>query len=443
LPTSSDAGVGVADHALSSPGKAGAPAIEVRGIGKRYQITWAVRPVYDRLGESLMSGVRRLFGRSGDIDAASKTIWALRDVDFSIARGQVVGLIGRNGAGKSTLLKILSRITDPTEGYALMRGRVGSLLEVGTGFHPDLTGIENIFMNGAILGMRRSEVRRKLDEIVAFAEIEKFAQTPVKFYSSGMYVRLAFSVAAHNEPDILLVDEVLAVGDAAFQQKCIGKMGEVASHGRTVVFVSHSMSAITRLCSRGVVLEAGRIHYDGGINDAAQRYNDLVFGGDQSAGQRQPHVLFEEGAPDHQEFAITRIELLTPAGAALPVVHTWDDLMLRIHFRARQHVRRGAVNLELRTAEGNKVVELSTQPDSNVAMAITPGEHYVDLVITKLPLAAGDYLLSAGLSIPKVEWLWRMPDLAGLTVHPRDIYDSGLPPALPRSAVALTHEWRI
>jgi lipopolysaccharide transport system ATP-binding protein len=422
---------------------AAAPVIDIRGIGKRYQITLAVRPVYDRLGESLIRGFRRLFGTPIDLAADSKIIWALKNVDLAIQRGEVVGLIGRNGAGKSTLLKILSRITDPTEGYALMRGRVGSLLEVGTGFHPDLTGIENIFMNGAILGMRRSEVRRKLDEIIAFAEVEKFAQTPVKFYSSGMYVRLAFSVAAHNEPDVLLVDEVLAVGDAAFQQKCLGKLGEVASHGRTVVFVSHSMSAITRLCNRGVVLEAGAIHFDGSVNDAARRYNELVFGGDQSAGGRLPHVLYQEGTPDHHDFAITRIELLTTGSQPMPVVHTWDDLVLRFHFRARQHVRRGGIHIELRTADGHKVVELSTQPIANVPMAITPGEHHADLRIRRLPLAAGDYLLSAGLVIPKVEWLWQMPDLAGLTVHPRDIYDSGLPPALPRTAVAVDHEWRI
>jgi lipopolysaccharide transport system ATP-binding protein len=441
LPITSEAGLtGVSGVSGTDAGSA---AIEACGIGKRYQITWAVRPVYDRLGETLVKAVSHLLGgraaRAGD----GKSLWALKDVHFALRPGEVVGLIGRNGAGKSTLLKVLSRITEPTEGYALLRGRVGSLLEVGTGFHPDLTGIENIYMNGAILGMPRREVRRKLEQILEFAEIAKFADTPVKFYSSGMYVRLAFSVAAHNEPDILLVDEVLAVGDAAFQQKCIGKMGEVASHGRTVVFVSHSMGAITRLCGRGIVLEAGRVFYDGEVHAAVRQYNDLVFGGDQSAGGRLPHVLFEEGAPDHHDFAITRLELLSPDGSPQPIVHTWDDVTLRIHFRARQHVRRGAVHIELRTAEGGKVVELSTQPDGNVALAITPGEHTVDLRICRLPLAAGDYLLSAGLSIPKVEWLWQMPDLAGLTIHPRDIYDSGLPPALPRSALAIEHEWRL
>jgi lipopolysaccharide transport system ATP-binding protein len=417
--------------------------MSVHGIGKQYRISWTVRPVYDRLGETLMRGLAHLFGRAESADAGIRTIWAVKDVSFEAQLGDVVGLIGRNGAGKSTLLKILSRITEPTEGFADLHGRVGSLLEVGTGFHPDLTGIENIYLNGAILGMKRREVRQKLDEILAFAEIEKFADTPVKFYSSGMYVRLAFSVAAHHEPDILLVDEVLAVGDSAFQQKCIGKMSEVASHGRTVIFVSHSMSAITRLCNRGIVLEAGRVGFDGPVHDAVRHYNALVFGGDQSGGNRLPNVLYEEGTPDHHNFAITRIELLTTTGEPMPIVHTWDDLVLRIHFRANDHVRRGGVRIDLRTADGAPVCQLSTQPDANVPISITPGTHSVDLVLRKLPLAAGDYVLSAALTIPNLDTLWHSPDLAGLTIQARDVYDSGHPPALPRSQVAIEHEWRV
>ncbi len=189
--------------------------------------------------------------------------WALRDVSFEVAPGEVVGVIGRNGAGKSTLLKLLSRITEPSEGRITLRGRVGSLLEVGTGFHPELTGRENIFLNGAILGMKRAEIRKRFDEIVAFAEVEKFLDTPVKHYSSGMYMRLAFSVAAHLEPEILLVDEVLAVGDASFQRKCLNKMESVSKHGRTVFFVSHNMPAITRLCPRAIMLDRGRVYQDG------------------------------------------------------------------------------------------------------------------------------------------------------------------------------------
>ena len=196
----------------------------------------------------------------------------MKDVSFEVKRGEVVGIIGRNGAGKSTLLKILSRITEPTEGRVRIRGRVASLLEVGTGFHPELTGRENIFLNGAILGMRRAEIKRKFDEIVAFAEVEKFLDTPVKRYSSGMYVRLAFAVAAHLEPEILIVDEVLAVGDAEFQKKCLGKMESVSRAGRTILFVSHNMAAICGLCSRAVLLQEGIMVLDGEATDAASRY---------------------------------------------------------------------------------------------------------------------------------------------------------------------------
>src|SRR5437870_2274772 len=228
-------------------------ALKVEGLGKRYRIG-ANQQAYKTLKEKLTQtastpfrALKSLAGRNGHYSirkSKSETIWALKDVSFEVKYGEVVGIIGRNGAGKSTLLKILSRITDPTEGYADIHGRVGSLLEVGTGFQPELTGRENIFLNGSILGMKRAEIKKKFDEMVDFAEIEKFIDTPVKHYSSGMYVRLAFAVAAHLEPEILLVDEVLAVGDAAFQKKCLGKMGDVAKEGRTVLFVSHNMAAI-------------------------------------------------------------------------------------------------------------------------------------------------------------------------------------------------------
>jgi lipopolysaccharide transport system ATP-binding protein len=213
-----------------------------------------------RLGSAPTRLIRRLGNKTSGSD---ETFWAIRNVSFSVQPGEVVGIIGRNGAGKSTLLKILSRITDPTEGRVTLRGRVGSLLEVGTGFHPELTGRENIFLNGAILGMARHETRQRFDEIVAFAEIDRFLDTPVKHYSSGMYMRLAFAVAAHLEPEILLVDEVLAVGDASFQKKCLNKMESVSRHGRTIFFVSHNMNAITRLCARAIMLDRGQIHEDG------------------------------------------------------------------------------------------------------------------------------------------------------------------------------------
>jgi lipopolysaccharide transport system ATP-binding protein len=254
-------------------------AIEVAGLGKEYHIGGPQKSYYrltDQLADMVVAPFRRagklLRGQASSAAELDETIWAIKDISFQINAGEVVGIIGRNGAGKSTLLKILSGISDPTQGYADLYGRIGSLLEVGTGFHPELTGRENIFLYGAILGMRRAEIDRKLDEIVAFAEIDKFLDTPVKHYSSGMYVRLAFSVAAHLEPEILLVDEVLAVGDMAFQRKCLGKMDDVAQEGRTVVFVSHNMGLLQQLCERGIFLQQGTVHTDGAITEAVDAY---------------------------------------------------------------------------------------------------------------------------------------------------------------------------
>ncbi|HUW11361.1 MAG TPA: ABC transporter ATP-binding protein [Anaerolineae bacterium] len=252
-------------------------AIKVEGLGKRYRIgeRQKYKALRDVLTDAVYAPVRaagRLLRAGGREPRPDSTIWALKDVSFEVAHGEVLGVIGRNGAGKSTLLKILSRITEPTEGEVRLRGRIGSLLEVGTGFHPELTGRDNVYLNGAILGMKRAEIERKFDEIVAFAEVEKFLDTPVKHYSSGMHVRLAFAVAAHLEPEILLVDEVLAVGDAAFQKKCLGKMGEVAEGGRTVLFVSHNMGSIQALCQRGILFENGIGALNGDIEQVISYY---------------------------------------------------------------------------------------------------------------------------------------------------------------------------
>jgi len=249
-------------------------AIRVSGLGKEYILGGAERvdeSFREMLLGSLKAPFRRLKKLRGDVLAVER-FWALKDVNFEIKPGEVVGIIGRNGAGKSTLLKILSRITDPTEGKIEIRGRISSLLEVGTGFHPELTGRENIFLNGAILGMSRQEIKQKFDEIVAFAEVEKFLDTPVKRYSSGMYVRLAFAVAAHLEPEILIVDEVLAVGDAEFQKKCLGKMQDVSKEGRTVLFVSHNMNAVRNLCDRVICLKNGVLELDGDANSVIEKY---------------------------------------------------------------------------------------------------------------------------------------------------------------------------
>lgn len=257
-------------------------AVHADGLAKQYRIALGKQANYGTLRDQIVSGLAASFrglgamargkvrGAAGEPDY--ETLWALNGVSFDIRHGETVGVIGRNGAGKSTLLKVLTRITEPSRGRAELYGRVGSLLEVGTGFHPELSGRENIFLNGAILGMQRSEILRKFDEIVAFAEIERFIDTPVKFYSSGMYVRLAFAVAAHLEPEILIVDEVLAVGDVRFQKKCLNKMQDVGSEGRTVIFVSHNMSAITRLCSRCILLDQGQVLVDGPSHQVAGVY---------------------------------------------------------------------------------------------------------------------------------------------------------------------------
>ncbi|HEY0780693.1 MAG TPA: ABC transporter ATP-binding protein [Gemmatirosa sp.] len=249
-----------------------ATVVSVDSLSKMYRL--GGRPTSESLRDAVVQFARAPIGslRRRRADEVGQELWALRDVSFDISDGDVVGFIGHNGAGKSTLLKVLARIVEPTSGRVQIRGRVGSLLEVGTGFHPDLTGRENVFLNGALLGMRRVEIARRFDEIVAFSELERFLDTPVKRYSSGMYMRLAFAVAAHLEPEVLIVDEVLAVGDIAFQKKCLGKMMDVARHGRTVLFVSHNLQAIANLCSRALLLSAGRIVHDGAAAEVIDRY---------------------------------------------------------------------------------------------------------------------------------------------------------------------------
>lgn len=259
-------------------------AIKVEGLGKKYTILHEQGGGYNTLRDTIASTVRAVAGRirhplTPYNRESAEEFWALKDVNFEVKQGDRIGIIGRNGAGKSTLLKVLSRITEPSTGKVSINGRVASLLEVGTGFHPELSGRENIYLNGAILGMKRSEIRRKFDEIVEFAEVEKFLDTPVKRYSSGMYVRLAFAVAAHLEPEILIVDEVLAVGDAPFQKKCLGKMEDVSKNeGRTVLFVSHNMGAVASICNKGVLLQGGTVVYNGLSLDVVTRYSEMMIG---------------------------------------------------------------------------------------------------------------------------------------------------------------------
>jgi len=256
------------------------PVIKIENLGKKYILSHHTKEKYVTLRDMISDGVKSILSgkKKGEANNYSEEFWALKDVSFEINQGERVGIIGRNGAGKSTLLKILSRITEPTTGHVTIQGRVASLLEVGTGFHPELSGRENIFLNGAILGMSKSEIESKFDEIVAFSEIEKFLDTPVKRYSSGMYVRLAFSVAAHLDPDILIVDEVLAVGDAAFQKKCLAKIEEISGRGRTVIVVSHNMNTVMKLCNKAILLNLGKIDAWGNVEEVVDSYYRSNFG---------------------------------------------------------------------------------------------------------------------------------------------------------------------
>ena len=300
------------------------PIIQIEALGKRYRLGQR-QAAYKTLRESLRDLVRTPFQRRRREE--QQHIWAVRDVSFDVQRGEVVGVIGRNGAGKTTLLKILSRITEPTEGRVVLAGRVASLLEVGTGFHPELTGRENVYLNGAILGMTKREIDGKFDEIVAFAEIEKFLDTPVKRYSSGMYVRLAFAVAAHLEPEILLVDEVLAVGDASFQKKCLAKMEHVGQAGRTVLFVSHNMPAVTRLCSRTVLIDAGRVLADGPSHEVVHAYLGSDLG--TTARREWPDAA---SAPGNEVCRLRGVRVRTAGDAARDAVDIRQAVGIEIEF---------------------------------------------------------------------------------------------------------------
>jgi lipopolysaccharide transport system ATP-binding protein len=331
-------------------------AIRVQGLGKQYHIGRAMPAGHDTLRDALASWVSTRWTR-WDRRADERTIWALRDVNLEVKRGEVVGIIGRNGAGKSTLLKILARITEPTAGSVDLFGRVGSLLEVGTGFHPELSGRENIFLNGAILGMQRVEITRKFDEIVEFAEVRQFIDMPVKHYSSGMYLRLAFAVAAHLEPEILLVDEVLAVGDAAFQKKCLGKIGEVANAGRTVLFVSHNMAAVTSLCSRAIYLDGGCYVADGNANEIVQLY--LARSADHGG------IDLAAGA-DRQGSGLARASTLAITdqnGAALDNIVSGQDVVIRVDYEipSRISIESGVCILVFKTQLGQPLFTCSTR----------------------------------------------------------------------------------
>ncbi|MGB9714855.1 MAG: ABC transporter ATP-binding protein [Thermodesulfovibrionales bacterium] len=372
-------------------------AIRVENLSKKYHIGRKqdkYRTLRDTLADAFVSPFRKagklLRGQATGAAELDETIWALKDVSFEVKQGEVVGIIGRNGAGKSTLLKILSRITEPTKGYAEIHGRVGSLLEVGTGFHHELTGRENIYLNGAILGMKKAEIDKKFDEIVAFAEVEKFIDTPVKHYSSGMYLRLAFAVAAHLEPEILLVDEVLAVGDAEFQKKCIKKMGRVSKEGRTVLFVSHNMLSITQLCTKAFWLENGQIKINGVTNEVVASYL--------SSGIKGQAVWFNSSVLNSDlEVKFISARLLSSDNQPTGVVHFDEPFKVEISYEIIKPIRNLSIAYQLFDSHGNLVFESmdSDMPDwkdcvrepgqySSIceahAFLLKPGRYYLSIV---------------------------------------------------------------
>ncbi len=375
------------------------PIIEIRGLGKKYNISHqrggyvALRDVLTTIARSPFRFLKQKAKQVAGV-AGKEEFWALRDVNVTINKGDVVGVIGANGAGKSTLLKILTGITPPTEGEIRMGGRVASLLEVGTGFHPELTGRENIFLNGAILGMTRKEIARKFDEIVAFAGVETFLDTPVKYYSSGMYVRLAFSVAAHMEPDILLVDEVLAVGDAEFQKKCLGKMEEVTQQaGRTIIFVSHNMSAIQSLCKKTLYLKNGRVQAYGDTREIIDKY---------LGGQSESSAVYEYPHKKQKDAYIQRISLLgadQQPSWRLPIS---KQAFIKVDFEVLRPIRQSVIYLWV-YAGGEILLSASNADADGVLTDFQPGSYSTTIEIPAFLLNVGSYFFDVRIQQPFVE----------------------------------------
>jgi lipopolysaccharide transport system ATP-binding protein len=429
------------------------PAIRLEKIGKQYRL--GPREHYKALRDVLTDAVASPFRRLGRVltnrqngnAPSSEMFWALKDISVEINSGDVVGLIGQNGSGKSTLLKILSRITEPTEGYAEVRGRVGSLLEVGTGFHPELTGRENIYLSGAILGMKKKEITRHFDEIVAFAEVEQFLDTPVKHYSSGMYVRLAFSVAAHMETEVLLVDEVLAVGDVAFQKKCLGKISQVNRSGRTVVFVSHNLASVENLCSTGIVLERGEIAFSGTSKQAVQHYLERL-------AEREPHV---DGAwedcrwvdPLHRKYrsqdeaiTYTRIEFRNQDGERVRFVRAGEPVVVRLHYHAHKDVRRPYFGLTISTELGTVLAHVDTWLSGFEIPVLSHGHGHIDLHLDSLNLSPARYFLSAVIAATGPIFYDSLDRCTVLTVEDADFYGSGRRNPQESAIMLLPCKWR-
>lgn len=411
-------------------------AIKADCLSKHYRLGAASRQ-HNTLRDHLMHRLRGLTRWGGGRQESNPSFWALKDISFEVKRGEVLGIVGHNGAGKSTLLKILSRITQPTTGTADIYGRVSSLLEVGTGFHSELSGRENIYLNAAMLGMRREEVRRKFDEIVAFSGVEAFIDTPVKRYSSGMYVRLAFAVAAHLEPEILIVDEVLAVGDASFQQKCLGKMEEVSRSGRTVLIVSHNMTVIEGLCERAILLEKGRVAKIGNTHEVVEGYADAIRG---LAGTEIAARHDREGLG---EILLTRIEVMDTQRHPVAAAITGRDVVIRMYYRcaAGKEFLNCRVSISVNGRKAQDLFVLSTDIVDPKPLTLR-GEGYVDFILPELPLTGGAYFFQSYIESNGHAQDW-IKNVAPFSVLDADYYGTGklCPPGWEANGVLVRYRW--
>ncbi len=409
--------------------------IRVEDISKRYKLGSIGS---GSLRETLGNGLERLLRRSDHSNGEEKEFWALKDINFEVKRGEVVGIIGKNGAGKSTLLKVLSRITEPTTGQITLNGRIASLLEVGTGFHPELTGRENIFLNGSILGMTRTEIKSKFDEIVDFSGVEKFLDTPVKHYSSGMYVRLAFAVAAHLEPEILVIDEVLAVGDAEFQQKCLGKMRDVAGQGRTVLFVSHNMGAVKSLCTRAIYLQKGQIRTDGEVDEVMGEYMDA------SSKQHRESIKSRKDRSGNGKVIITDIRMLDPHTGKTPSqLISGSPATLEISYEATdsslEHIQDLQVGIAVLNMHGQFVTALNNKM-SNAQLKDLPPKGKVQCIFDKVPFMYGKFQVIAALEV-NYELADLVYDAFDFNVTEGDYFNSGYPNARRRQGIYVSQIW--
>ncbi len=411
------------------------PIIKIENMGKQYRL--GARPAPRATLRDALTGAARAPLNLLSRRKQAAPFWALRDVSFEVMPGEVVGVIGRNGSGKSTLLKILSRVTKPTTGAAELYGRAGSLLEVGTGFHPELTGRENVYLNGAILGMKRDEIRRRFDEIVAFAEVEQFLDTPVKHYSSGMYVRLAFAVAAQLDPEILIVDEVLAVGDTAFQQKCLGKMSEAARGGRTVIFVSHNMAAVDNLCGRAVVLDAGRVAFAGTQREAISHY---LAGTSLSALSTLDERADRTGTG---AVRVSALETRDTLGRPLAAAAAGQDVDICFHYEAAPNFNRtGVVAGFMVRTQFDVPVFLQHNRLTRDELGPLPRSGAFVCRIRRLPLAPATYRIGYSIMCDG-EYLDRVDDAGELTVVEGDFYGSGEVPPASHGCCLVDAKWRL